>query len=629
MQLKNRLLRAFGAALVLAAAIPAVGNADPVGAVAFKAAGSAAAAACVLSDPVLLPGDSLPATSALGTSATTNRYGGGPAFVGQPDGLTSRRAFAVTVANTTSGTAARTLHDVTSVIFGAYLVPNIRNFSAREAIWSPADQAWVTQTGFPTGWAGRNPIPEGSTLQLFDSGIYNAGTANYDIGAPLTASTAADSLSPLIPLTGTYTGTDAGWGLTYAWDNTAGRQPVLTRTVADQIAPGTNALITYGFAQERPVNTGDYAYNLLTATTARICLPAPTVDGWTAPSIDGLGIVTGTGTYTGDQIEIRDEAGTVIGTAVVGTDLTWSLVLTEPLHSGSHLFTATETDVAWSTDAQPLTGTSAPADHPVGTPALTAAITDADGVASPAAPRVRATPDGYKITFTVTNTGTAIATDVTLGTVPVTADGAPVTVENVSCVPDIVDGDVTLAPNEVAVCTGDLSDLPADTVVTVDIHPTATSPVIDGSVSADAEYAAVYIAPVITTTPTESETTGPSTSVEPTETTTGPSTTEPTETKATETTEPSTIDVEPSGTGRPTTGDPTTTVDTTTSSSDVPTATSTTNYEITPTTAPTVTTHLPNTGAGNAAGLSIAGLLLLGAGIGISLLARNRRPRLR
>jgi len=595
MQWGNRIVRVLGAGAVLFAATPAVA----IGASPLEA--PVAAPTCTLSDPILLPGGSLPSSSQLGMSATTNRYGGGPAFVGQSDGLTSRRAFAVTVANTTSGTAARTLYDVTDVTFGAYLVPNIRGFAAREAIWSGTDGAWVTQTGFPTGWLGRNPVPVGSTLEVFDSGVYNTATANYDLGAALTAATTADDLAPQIPLTGTYTGPDAGWTLSYAWDNTAGKQPVLSREVAAEIAPGASALISYGLAQERPVNTGDYAYNLLTASTARICLPAPTVDGWAVPSIDGLGTITGTGTYAGDRIDVTDAAGTVIGTVIVSADLTWSLDLAGPLAAGSHLFTATETDVAWSTDAEPLTGTSAPADHPVGTPALTATITDADGQTSPAAPRIRTTADGYQLTFTVANTGSAVATSVTLGAI--TVDG--VTVDNVSCSPEVTAGTPTLKPGEKATCTGDLSTLPAGDTVTVAIHPTATSPVIDGTLAADAVYAAVYEVPAGSS--------GPSTSVP----TSDDPTDEPTGTKPTGVTSTSTST--PSGT----TGSTDISVDP--SSTEVTTSAGSTTTEASEidTSTPTSTTPvLASTGAGPSAELAVIALLLIAVGFGMTRLAR-------
>ena len=454
---------------------------------------------CELSKPLYFGGDAT-AKPGLKTvwkwrNSTTGAAAGPPV---QNVGDYSLRSFARTLTNTTSGNAARELHDVTAYYSATQMAATVNHLNYLQAPWDAQYGAFVTQGEFPAGWEGRVTPPAGSTVEIYDAGAWD-GSA-YILGTKMTASVPAESVP--VPLTGT---------AAIPYDNTGQRLPV--RAVASTLALGQTLTYTTGVSQENPTApNGSYTIFMVDDFTAKICLPTPTVAGWKATSVDGLGTVTGTGSYPGDDITVTTAAGTVLGTATVNADLTWTLTLTSPLPSGPNPLTATETDASYSTPTQPLRGTSAPAPHPVGTPALSATITDAQGATTSEAPRIVTTADAYPVTFTLTNTGTANVTHVHLAAP--SASGLTLTAP--VCSPDVTGDAVTLAPGATASCTATLSGLTADAPGTISITADGASPVSESGVSATAGYWVQFRVPQPTPSPTPSPTTTPTPTASPT-----------------------------------------------------------------------------------------------------------------
>ncbi|MFZ2479184.1 MAG: hypothetical protein WAW78_00805 [Propioniciclava sp.] len=491
MQKRTRtgLIAAFVAALTL----------SPLTMATAPAAEPEPAATCELSAPLYFGGDATDNAALTGVWTWRNSTTGtaGPAWAVAGDYHT--RSFLRTLTNTSSGNAARDLHHVTAYYPTAQLAPTISGGAYRQSVWDATYGAFVSQGTFPTGWSGRVTPPAGSTVEVYDAGSWD-GTS-YVRGSKITSTVAAESVP--IPLSRTSP-------ITY---NIAGQQ-VPTRLVQETLSVGQTVSYTTGVAQERPTNSGTYGLYLLDDFTASICLPKPTVTEWSDTSADGLGTVSGTGSSPGDSVTVTAAGGAVIGTATVGPDLTWAFPLTTPLSAGPNPLTATETDTSYSTESQRLQGTSAPAAHPVGTPTLTATITDSEGGTTADAPRTVSSDAAYAVTFTVTNTGTAIATDVTLGA----ATTAGLSLSSPVCSPDITQSGVTLAPNASATCTATISGLTSGTTGTLSVAPTATSPVISGSVSTSAGYWVTLRTPEPTPTPepTTPQPTTPAPTPEPT-----------------------------------------------------------------------------------------------------------------
>lgn len=109
----------------------------------------------------------------------------------------------------------------------------------------------------------------------------------------------------------------------------------------NDIAPGTTG--TYGekYQIERPTNNGAYAFSTYQYVTGKTCLPVPTIATIAEVSTTTL---SGTGTNVGDSITVTDDHNNVLGTAVVGADLNWTLTLATPLDVAVRKVTATETD---------------------------------------------------------------------------------------------------------------------------------------------------------------------------------------------------------------------------------------------------------------------------------------------
>lgn len=110
--------------------------------------------------------------------------------------------------------------------------------------------------------------------------------------------------------------------------------------VLPDVAPGATRSFTQTFRIERPTNTGAYAslqYRVVSVTT---CLPVPTIAQPTVGDTE----LSGTGTTVGDVITVTDQDGNVLGTAVVQSDLTWSLTLSAPVGETVTDVTATAVD---------------------------------------------------------------------------------------------------------------------------------------------------------------------------------------------------------------------------------------------------------------------------------------------
>ena len=285
MQKRTRtgLIAAFVAALTL----------SPLTMATAPAAEPEPAATCELSAPLYFGGDATDNAALTGVWTWRNSTTGtaGPAWAVAGDYHT--RSFLRTLTNTSSGNAARDLHHVTAYYPTAQLAPTISGGAYRQSVWDATYGAFVSQGTFPTGWSGRVTPPAGSTVEVYDAGSWD-GTS-YVLGSKITSTVAAESVP--IPLSRTSP-------ITY---NIAGQQ-VPTRLVQETLSVGQTVSYTTGVAQERPTNSGTYGLYLLDDFTASICLPKPTVTGWSDTSADGLGTVSGTGSSPGDSVTVTASA---------------------------------------------------------------------------------------------------------------------------------------------------------------------------------------------------------------------------------------------------------------------------------------------------------------------------------
>lgn len=200
---------------------------------------------------------------------------------------------------------------------------------------------------------------------------------------------------------------------------------------------------------DRPQNTGSYGWSTTDAIVAKTCLPDPTVASWVNGS--GLTPITGTGDYAGDTVTITTQAGAVLGTAVVQSDLTWSFTPTTALPAGETLVSVSEVD------EYGLSGSSSNASLFVAVPGVTLSKTTAGQsvTAAPGPEIVTGGPTAW--TFTATNTGNVALEGVSVADVG--SDGVPVTV---------VCPKATLAVAEAMVCHA------TGTAVLGQYHNTAT-----------------------------------------------------------------------------------------------------------------------------------------------------------
>ena len=107
------------------------------------------------------------------------------------------------------------------------------------------------------------------------------------------------------------------------------------------IAPSIDQSFTQTMRVERPTNNNAaYASTQYRVVSVATCLPVPTI---TQPTVGDIEL-HGTGTTVGDMIKVTDQDGNILGTAVVESDLTWSLTLGSPLDVAITGLTATAVD---------------------------------------------------------------------------------------------------------------------------------------------------------------------------------------------------------------------------------------------------------------------------------------------
>ena len=124
---------------------------------------------------------------------------------------------------------------------------------------------------------------------------------------------------------------------------------VTEKFMASKLDPGqtSSGLKNHFNIDAGGLNMNDVGIFTWSYITAQVCAPLPTIQGTSivlppnaSPPVQTL---TGTGTYPGDTVEIFDEHGTSVGTAVLQPDKTWSLPgVTVPL--GVHTYSVKETD---------------------------------------------------------------------------------------------------------------------------------------------------------------------------------------------------------------------------------------------------------------------------------------------
>ena len=331
----------------------AIGGIVSAGAITGDAPPAAAAATCTLSSPFAVGGDLDFSGGTVSTPESTTRWvgwsqtwlgnwvnSGGFMNAGSTQTLTNR----TNATSTPVPAAPRTLYNVTTsyVLVGAVRAANWS--SATQAHWDPAVGAFV--------------MPTGTTFRLYDSASRVGST--FTFGPAVAGSIVFSSIHPAVAPAGAFPPYP---GIT--WSYSPG-ELVAQRLLADEIAPGANLTYTTGVQsglETAPLtNVGPITLEMI---AAQVCLPEPTIAGWTSPSADGLGTVAGTGTYPGDVIVVRDAFGATVGTAIVGADLQWSFELATALPRGEHQLTVTEVD-AWEFEG------SAVGAFPVGLAALPA-----------------------------------------------------------------------------------------------------------------------------------------------------------------------------------------------------------------------------------------------------------------
>lgn len=141
--------------------------------------------------------------------------------------------------------------------------------------------------------------------------------------------------------------TIAGVELDVAWDANVGSY------VIGNIPAGGSAPVSDTIRIDSPAGGGS-RYGLYTSelVSAKVCAPNPTIESWV--DTDGSRKITGTGSLAGDEIVVTDAAGNVIGTTVVGDDLTWSITPEAAFAIGKYALTVTQYDQTFE-----LIGTSA------------------------------------------------------------------------------------------------------------------------------------------------------------------------------------------------------------------------------------------------------------------------------
>lgn len=140
-----------------------------------------------------------------------------------------------------------------------------------------------------------------------------------------------------------------GAGFSPASGTLATTDPVTDRFMASKLDPGqtSSGLKNHFNIDAGGLNMNDVGIFTWSYITGQVCAPIPTIVGTSVVLAPGaeppVQTLTGTGTYPGDTIEIFDEHGTSVGTAVLQSDKTWSLPgVTVPL--GVHTYSVTETD---------------------------------------------------------------------------------------------------------------------------------------------------------------------------------------------------------------------------------------------------------------------------------------------
>lgn len=369
------------------------------------------------------------------------------------------------------------LYDVSYFAAGAQVSPNNPNYLA--APWDNAATLFRTADSvtWPSpDWEPRTTGTAGATVALSDEATtppvkqVSAATS----GIPLTGSSANGIVIDFAP-TDTITAYDFG----------------------DIAVSGVES---YNLALRIKRPTGDsfvYAARYALAISAQTCLPTPTIDAWPAPTPPGNTPITGTGRTAGDQIEVRDNNNTLIGTAIVQPDLTWSVVPLSPLPIGVNHLKAIETD-----EFQ-LTGETDIVPFEVQEASLSLTLLDAEGHSAPTvadASDLSATGGETILTFRVTNDGGGDLHRVQLATSVTSAQ-----LDNLSCDRDILTdpSTVSLPPGDSVTCTGTLRGLSPNGSPAGLVSGTASglSDSVDSALTADAQYWARYVAVSPTATP--------------------------------------------------------------------------------------------------------------------------------
>lgn len=213
-------------------------------------------------------------------------------------------------------------------------VSNLSNHTYYETTYFPS---WLYLR--ENGTNKHNYAAWSSSLNLFDTQVppqypWASGWQPRDPGTPGAQAT-------LIP------GTAAGNPLaaTIIDPNALGKTSIGAGTtrpgyILPDIAAGANQGFIQVMRVERPTNNGAYASLTYRVISVKTCLPIPTI----AQPTEGDATLSGTGTTVGDAITVKDQDGNVLGTAVVQSDLTWTLDLGSPLDTNVRELTATAVD---------------------------------------------------------------------------------------------------------------------------------------------------------------------------------------------------------------------------------------------------------------------------------------------